>query len=128
MCEVKLLGYSNINLCYCAKSLQSGPTHCDAMDHSPPGSSVHGILQARILEWVAVPFSRGSSRPRDQTWVSRITFLPSKPPGKPMNTGVGNLSLVQEIFRTQELNWGLLHCGRILYQLSCQGSPGINLK
>ena len=40
--------------------------------HSPLSSSVHGILQARILEWVAVPFSRGSSWPRDQTWVSRI--------------------------------------------------------
>ena len=45
---------------------------CDTMDCSPPGSSVHGILQARILEWVAVPFSRGSSGPRDQTWVSKI--------------------------------------------------------
>ena len=40
------------------------------LDHSPPGSSVHGILQARVLEWVAIPFSRGSSRPRDQTHVS----------------------------------------------------------
>ena len=40
--------------------------------YSPPGSSVHGILQARILEWVAIPFSRGSSQPRDQTWVSCI--------------------------------------------------------
>ena len=39
---------------------------------SPPGSSVHGILQARILEWVAIPFFKGSSRPRDQTWVSHI--------------------------------------------------------
>ena len=38
----------------------------------PPGSSVHGILQARILEWVAIPFSKGSSRLRDQTWVSHI--------------------------------------------------------
>ena len=43
------------------------PTLCNPMDCSPRGSSVHGILQARILEWVAVPFSRGSSRPRDQT-------------------------------------------------------------
>ena len=42
------------------------------MDCSPPGSSAHGILQARILEWVAFPFSRGSSWPRDRTWVSRI--------------------------------------------------------
>ena len=40
------------------------------MDYSPPGFSVHGMLQARILEWVAIPFSRGSSQPRDQTWVS----------------------------------------------------------
>ena len=43
------------------------PTLCDPMDYSLPGSSVHGILKARILEWVAIPFSRGSSRPRDQT-------------------------------------------------------------
>ena len=44
----------------------------DPMNSSPPGSSVHGILQARILGWVAIPFSKGSSRPRDQTLVSRI--------------------------------------------------------
>ena len=51
---------------------QSCPTLCDAMDCSLPGSSVHGILQASILEWVAIPFSRGTSRPRDGTWVSRF--------------------------------------------------------
>ena len=45
---------------------------CDLMDCSLPGSSVHGISQARILEWVAVSFSRGSSRPRDQTLISCI--------------------------------------------------------
>ena len=44
-------------------------TLCDPMDCSPPGSSVHGILQARIPEWVAIPFSRGSSQPRDQTQI-----------------------------------------------------------
>ena len=49
---------------------QSCPTLCDSMDCSPPGSSVRGILQARILEWVAIPFSRVSSRPRDWTQVS----------------------------------------------------------
>ena len=43
----------------------SCPTLCDPMDYSPPGSSVLGILQARILEWVAIPFCRGSSQPRD---------------------------------------------------------------
>ena len=48
------------------------PTLPDLMGCSPPGSSVHGILQARILEWVAIPFSRGSSQLRDQTWVSCI--------------------------------------------------------
>ena len=51
----------------------SCPTLCNPIDCSPPGSSVHGILQARILEWVAVSFSRGSSQPRDRTWVSCIT-------------------------------------------------------
>ena len=50
----------------------SCPTLCDPMDCSPPGSSIHDILQTRILGWVAIPFSRGSSQSRDQTWVSRI--------------------------------------------------------
>ena len=45
---------------------------CNTMDYSSPGSSVHGILQVRVLEWVAIPFSRGSSKPRYQTWVSCI--------------------------------------------------------
>ena len=48
------------------------PTLCDPMDCSLPGSSVHGIFQARVLEWIAISFSRGSSRPRDPTQVSRI--------------------------------------------------------
>ena len=47
-------------------------TLCDPVDCSLPGSSIHGILQARILEWVAISFSRGSSRPRDQIQVSCI--------------------------------------------------------
>ena len=51
---------------------QSCPTLCDPMDCSPPHFSVHGIFQARVLEWVAISFSRGSSRPRDQTQVSCI--------------------------------------------------------
>ena len=51
---------------------QSCPTLCDPMDCSLPGSSVHGIFQARVLEWVAISFSRGSSQPRDWTQVSRI--------------------------------------------------------
>ena len=51
---------------------QSCPTPCNPMDCSPPGFSDHGILQARVLEWVAIPFSRGYSWPRDRTWVSSI--------------------------------------------------------
>ena len=51
---------------------QSCLTLWDPMDFSPSGFAVHGILQARILKWVAIPFSRGSSWPRDQTWVSCI--------------------------------------------------------
>ena len=60
---------------------------CDSVDYNPPGSSVHRILQARILEWVAISFSRGSSPPRDQTQVSCIIgkFLTTEPPGKPLN-------------------------------------------
>ena len=52
--------------------------------------------------------------------------LPSEPPGKHKNTRVGNLSLLQEIFLTQESNWDLLHCRWILYQLSYERSPGID--
>ena len=56
----------------------------DPMDCSPPDSSAHGILQARIMEWVAIPFSRGSSPPRNQTCVSCIAGRFSEPPGKPL--------------------------------------------
>ena len=48
-------------------SHSSCPALCDPMDRSPPDSSVHGILQARILEWIPIPFSRGSYQPRDGT-------------------------------------------------------------
>ena len=58
--------------CMHAKSLQLCPTLCDPLDCSPSGSSVHGILWAWILEWVTMPFSKGSSQPRDQTQVSHI--------------------------------------------------------
>ena len=58
-------------MCVCLVS-QSYPTRCCPLDCSPPGSSVHGILQTRILDWVAIPFSRGSSWPRDQTRLSCI--------------------------------------------------------
>ena len=59
----------------CVLVIQLCPTLCDPMDYSPPGSSVHGILQARILEWVAISFSRGSSQHRCQTRVSCISYI-----------------------------------------------------
>ena len=59
--------------CMLAKSLQSCLTLCEPMDCSLPESSVHGILQVRILEWVAMPSSRGSSQPRDRSLVSYVS-------------------------------------------------------
>ena len=65
--------------------VQSCPTLCDPMDCSLPGSSLHRIFQARVLERVAVCISRGSSQPRDQTGSPALhaDALPSEPPGKP---------------------------------------------
>ena len=72
----------------CGKALQLCLTLYDPMDYSPPGSSVHGILQARILEWVAMPSSRESSWPRDRNCVSCNScnaggFFTVEPPGNP---------------------------------------------
>ena len=55
--------------------VQLCPTLCDPMDCRPLGSSVCGISQSRILEWVAIFFSRGSSQPKDQTWVSHVSCI-----------------------------------------------------
>ena len=73
-------------MCTHAKLLQSCPTLCNSMDYSLPGSSVHGIFQARILEWIAISFSRGSSWPRDLTQVSCLAsgFFTTEPLGKPL--------------------------------------------
>ena len=73
-----------------AKLFQLCLTLCNPMDSGPPGSSAHGILQVRILEWLAMPSSRGSSLPRDQTRISCGSciagrFFTSDPPGKPNN-------------------------------------------
>ena len=76
---------------------QSCPTLCNPMDCSLPGSSVHATLQARILEWVTVSFSRRSSRPRDQTQVSCIAgrFFATEPRGKSGDQYGGFFSSVQ---------------------------------
>ena len=102
------------------KVAQSCPTLCDPMDYT-----VHGILQARILEWVAFSFTRGSPNPgiEPRSPTLQTDSLPAEPQGKPKNTGVGSLSLLQRIFPTQELIQALLHCRWILHQLSHKGSP-----
>ena len=69
------LGGDRLIACVHAKSLQLCPTLCDTMDYSLPDFSIHGILQARILEWVAMPYSRGSSQPRDGTSVFSISCI-----------------------------------------------------
>ena len=107
---------------------QSRLTLCNPADCSLPGSSVHGILQARILEWVAMPSSRGSStgiEPRSPAL--QADSSQAEPPGKPKDTGVHSLCHLQRIFPTRELNWCLLHCRQILYQLSYQGSLNYTL-
>ena len=75
----------NSHICVCMLVTQLCPTLCNPMDCSPPGSSANGISQARILEWVAVSFSRGYSGPRDTTqfsWIEADSSL-TEPPGKP---------------------------------------------
>ena len=89
-----------------------------------------GILQARILGWVAMPSSRESSQPRDRTQISCIAgwFFTIWTTEKSKNIEVGSLSLLQGNFPTQESNWSLLHCRRILYQLSYPGNSDKNLQ
>ena len=86
-----------------------------------PTLQCYGLLQTKILEWAAFPFSRGSFEPRSPTLEANC--LLAEPQGKPKNIGVGSLSLLQLIFPTQELNWGLLHSRQILYQPSYEESP-----
>ena len=82
------VGPGYILMCVHIHSLQSCLTLCNPMDYSLPGSSVHGFLKARIVEWVAMPSSRASSQPRDRTpslcllhW--QVNSLPLAPPRKP---------------------------------------------
>ena len=101
---------------------QSCPTLCDPVDCTVPG-----ILQVRILEWVAFSFSRGSpgieaTSPELQSTSEWILYQLSHKRSPRILEWIA-YSLLQGIFPTQESNWGLLHCRRILYQLSYQGSP-----
>ena len=116
-----------VSLCEKMKVLvaQLCPTLWDPMDCSPLGSSVHGILQARILEWVAIPFYRGflltkGTNP-DHLHCRQILYCLSHQ-GSSKNTRVDSHLLLWGFFLTQWLNLGLLHCRWILYHLNHQGS------
>ena len=106
------------------KVTESCPTLCAPMDYT-----VHGILQARILEWVAFPSPGDLPNPgiKPMSPTLQADSLPAEPQGKPKNTRVDSLSLLQCIFLTQESNQGFLCCRWILYQLSYQGSPQLYL-
>ena len=127
---------------------QSCLTLCDPVGCSSPGSSVHGILQARTLEWVAISFSnvwkwKGKVKSLSRVWPSVIPWTAAfQAPlsmgfsrqeywsGVPLpspNTAGGCCFLLQGIFLTQGLNLGLLHCRQILYQLSYQGKGLMSL-
>ena len=110
----------------CIKSPQSCLTLCDPMDCSPQGFSVLGILQARVLQWVAILSSRGSSQPRDGTCVScdwQVGSLPLVPPGKPRGPqlvtqiGLDNkyvLFSLQRVYKSWDFlpifeNWEFFH-------------------
>ena len=77
VCHSVWIIYLTMWVCVCCvcSVTRSCLTVCDPMDCSPLGSSVHGIFQARILEWVAISSSRGSSKPRVQTWVYCISWI-----------------------------------------------------
>ena len=81
------------------------------MDCSPPGSSVPGISQARILEWGAISFSRGSSPPRDQTHVSCLAggVFTTEPPGKPLPSGLVGHKVAAQLLKLS-LVGGLEKC------------------
>ena len=110
------------------------PALCDPVDYTvhgilcdPVDYTVHGFSRPEL--WSGWPFPSPGNLPdpgiEPRSPALQADSLPAEPPGKPKNTGVGNLSLLflnQGIFLTQELNWGLLHCRRILHQLSYQGS------
>ena len=93
----------------------------------PDSLQPHGLIVHRILQAEYWPFpspgdlSIPGIEPRSPAL--QADSLPAEPPGKPKNTGVGSLSLLQWVFPTQELNQGVLHCRQILYQLSHQRSP-----
>ena len=103
---------------------------CAVLSRSVGSNSLqpHGLQPTRLgfsrqEYWNGLPCRPPGIKPRSP--VLQADSLPIEPPGKPKNTGVDSLSFHQGIFPTQGLNQGLLHCGRVFYQLSYQGSLGL---
>jgi len=113
---------------YCSVT-QLCPTLCDPMDCSPPGSSVHGILQATILEGVVIPLSRGSSR--SNNWLHQFTFPPTRQEGSFLSTP-SPAFIVCRLFDEGHSDqcegsqtWVSCISREILYHLNHQGSPSM---
>ena len=108
---------------------QSCPTLCNPWTVAHQASPSMGF--SRQEYWSGLPFPSPGDLPNPgielRSPALRADSLLAEPQGKPKNTGVGSSSLLQEIFLTQELNWALLHCRHILYQLSYPGSPKVTL-
>ena len=113
---------------------QSCPTLCDAMDYSLPGSSVHGILQARTLKWAAIAFSVQEGKVKVKSLIRVRLF--ATPWTVAYHAPLSMRFSKQEywnglpfpspgIFPTQGSNPGLSHCRQMLYHLSHQGSPNV---
>ena len=108
------------------------------MDCSPPGTGVHGILQARILEWVVIPFSRGSFQPTDRTNPGSPTmqadYLPSEPPGKPSYTPVKkNDNIINKLksglfFPLSLAAWDTCDCVPIVQMVQKEAGTRYNLE
>ena len=112
--EFRIAWFISAYFSVCVLVAQLCLTFCDPMDCSPPVSSVRGILQARILEWVAIPFSRGSSRPGIELGSSalRADSWPSEPPEKPyfslgqLNRAHWQINL-NNIIQIKDTHWGM---------------------
>ena len=121
--EASLRGKSQIYNLICLVA-QSCPNLCNPME---PARFFYLWGFSRQEDWSGLPFSPPGDLPNpgieSKSPTLQVDSLPAEPQGKPKNIGVGSLFLLQRIFPTQESNWGLLHCRRILYQLSYQGSP-----
>ena len=101
----------------------------DPVDHGFPGGSavenLHMMQEPQEMQVQSLDLPNPGIKPRPLAL--QAESLPAEPQGEAKKTGVGSLSLLQQILPTKESNWDLLHCRRILYQLSYEGSPQVRV-